>query len=179
MSPISWPACVWRRARVHRESAVFAACVDPHELARWWGPAGFTAPSVDLDVRDGGRYRITMQPPDGQAFHRADRYSEVDPRGRLCTRSMGRAGPTSETVVTLSFYDEREGAKLVVDQMAVGDPRRDTRPTRLAGRQTLEGYARISRASRLKSSRAGGADRLTGRVPADARVPGGSKSAFR
>ena len=44
---------------------VFAACVEPEKLARWWGPAGFTTLSVDLDVREGGRYRITMQPPDG------------------------------------------------------------------------------------------------------------------
>ena len=98
---------------------VFAACVDPHELAHWWGPAGFTAPSVDLDVRDGGRYRITMQPPDGQAFHLRGRYSEVDPPRRLVyTFEWEEPDPDDrETVVTLSFYDEREGTRLVVDQM--------------------------------------------------------------
>lgn len=34
---------------------VFAACVQPETLADWWGPAGFTAPCVDLDVRERGR----------------------------------------------------------------------------------------------------------------------------
>jgi uncharacterized protein YndB with AHSA1/START domain len=47
---------------------VFAACVEPEQLAKWWGPTGFTVPSVELCVRAGGRYRITMQPPDGAAF---------------------------------------------------------------------------------------------------------------
>ena len=35
---------------------VFAACVEAEKLAQWWGPAGFTSPSVQLDVRKGGRY---------------------------------------------------------------------------------------------------------------------------
>ncbi len=29
---------------------VFGACVEPEKLAEWWGPAGFTATSVELDV---------------------------------------------------------------------------------------------------------------------------------
>ena len=97
---------------------VFAACVEPDELAQWWGPAGFTAPCVDLDVRDGGRYRITMQPPEGQAFHLRGRYSEVDPPRRLVyTFEWEQPDPDDRrTVVTLSFHDELEGTKLVVDQ---------------------------------------------------------------
>ena len=39
------------------------------ELAKWWGPRGFTAPNVDFDPQIGGSYRIAMQPPDGKLFH--------------------------------------------------------------------------------------------------------------
>lgn len=97
---------------------VFAACVEPGELAQWWGPAGFTTPSLDLDVRDGGRYRITMQPPEGQAFHLRGRYSMVDPPRRLVyTFEWEEPDPDDqETLVTLSFSDHREGTKLIVDQ---------------------------------------------------------------
>lgn len=62
---------------------VFAACVEPEQLGEWRGPMGFAAPSVELDVRDGGHYRITMQPPEGDAFHLRGQYSEVDPPQRL------------------------------------------------------------------------------------------------
>lgn len=31
-----------------RRAAVYRALSDPGELARWWGPPGFTAPSVEL-----------------------------------------------------------------------------------------------------------------------------------
>ena len=97
---------------------VFAACVEPEKLAEWWGPAGFTTPSLDLDVRNGGRYRITMQPPDGEAFHLRGEFQEVDPPRRLVyTFEWEEPDPDDrETVVTLSFHDHRGGTKLVLDQ---------------------------------------------------------------
>ncbi len=101
-----------------RTERVFAACVEPEKLAEWWGPAGFTSPSLDLDVREGGRYRITMQPPDGGAFHLRGEFSEVDPPRRLVyTFEWEEPDPDDqETVVTLSLLDHREGTKLVVYQ---------------------------------------------------------------
>jgi uncharacterized protein YndB with AHSA1/START domain len=93
---------------------VFAACVEPEKLAQWWGPAGFTSPSVGLDLRKGGRYRITMQPPDGEAFHLRGEFREVDPPQRLVyTFEWEEPDPDDqETMVTLSFVDHREGTKL-------------------------------------------------------------------
>jgi uncharacterized protein YndB with AHSA1/START domain len=97
---------------------VFAACIEPEKLAEWWGPTGFTIPSVDLDVRAGGRYRITMQPPDDEAFHLGGTYSEVDPPRRLVyTFEWEEPDPDDqETVVELLFLEDREGTKLVLDQ---------------------------------------------------------------
>jgi uncharacterized protein YndB with AHSA1/START domain len=96
---------------------VFAACVEPEKLAEWWGPAGFTTPSLELDVRSGGRYRITMQPPHGDAFHLRGEFREVDPPRRLVyTFVWEEPDPDDqETVVTLSFLGG-EATKLVVDQ---------------------------------------------------------------
>ena len=97
---------------------MFAACVEPEKLAEWWGPAGFTSPSVDLDVREQGRFRITMQPPDGEAFHLRGVFREVAPPRRLVyTFEWEEPDPDDrETVVTLSFLDHREGTRLVLDQ---------------------------------------------------------------
>jgi uncharacterized protein YndB with AHSA1/START domain len=97
---------------------VFDACIDPAKLAEWWGPAGFTSPSLDLDVREGGRYRITMQPPEGQAFHLRGEFREIDrPRRLVYTFVWEEPVPDDqETVVTLSFLDHDEGAKVVLDQ---------------------------------------------------------------
>ena len=62
---------------------MFKACTGPAELSRWWGPKGFTAPSVEIDLRVGGRYRIVMQPPQGDAFRLSGEFREVIPPSRL------------------------------------------------------------------------------------------------
>ena len=101
-----------------RSDRVFAAFVEPEKLAEWWGPAGFTSPSLDLDVRNGGRYRITMQPPDGEAFHLRGEFREVDPPRRLVyTFEWEEPDPEDQvTVVTLSFADHHEETNVVLDQ---------------------------------------------------------------
>lgn len=101
-----------------RAERVFAACVEPERLAAWWGPAGFTAPSLDLEVRNGGRYRITMQPPDGDAFHLRGEFREVDPPRRLVyTFEWEEPDPDDrETVVTISLAGDRERTTFVLDQ---------------------------------------------------------------
>ena len=35
-------------------AAVYRALTNPRELAKWWGPRGFTTPSVESDPRVGG-----------------------------------------------------------------------------------------------------------------------------
>jgi uncharacterized protein YndB with AHSA1/START domain len=97
---------------------VFEACIDPVQLAQWWGPAGFTSSGIELDPRTGGRYRIRMQPPGGDAFHLRGEFVEVDPPRRLVyTFEWEEPDPDDqETVVTLTFADDRGGTKVIVDQ---------------------------------------------------------------
>jgi uncharacterized protein YndB with AHSA1/START domain len=80
---------------------------DPDKLARWWGPAGFTVPSVDFEPRAGGSYRIEMQPPAGDAFHLRGEFREVARPSRLAfTFVWEPADPDDvETLVELSFRD--------------------------------------------------------------------------
>jgi uncharacterized protein YndB with AHSA1/START domain len=97
---------------------VFAACIEPVKLAEWWGPAGFTAPQIELDASAGGRYRIAMQPPEGDVFHLRGEFREVDPPRRLVyTFEWEEPDPDDqETVVTLSFVPEGQGTRIVLDQ---------------------------------------------------------------
>src|SRR6266566_5878434 len=85
----------------------FDACIDPAKLAEWWGPAGFTSPSLELDLREGGSYRIRMQPPEGEAFHLRGEFREIDrPRRLVYTFVWEETNPEDqETLVTLSFLD--------------------------------------------------------------------------
>jgi uncharacterized protein YndB with AHSA1/START domain len=97
---------------------VFTNFVEPHELARWWGPNGFTTRGVELDARVGGRYRITMQPPDGHPFVLAGEFREVDRPARLVyTFRYDDPDPDDrETVVEVALDDLGESTNVVVDQ---------------------------------------------------------------
>lgn len=97
---------------------VFSACVDPDRLAEWWGPSGFTSPSIELDARMGGTYRIGMQPPDGELFYLRGEFREVDVPNRLVyTFEWEDPDPDDrETVVTLVFLETGEGTTVVLDQ---------------------------------------------------------------
>jgi uncharacterized protein YndB with AHSA1/START domain len=93
---------------------VFGLLSEPAELARWWGPRGFTTPWIELDLRVGGRYRIAMQPPDGDLFHLSGEYLEIDPPSRLVyTFRWDEPHPDDrETVVMLSLDDVGGGTEI-------------------------------------------------------------------
>ena len=108
-------------------SLVFKALTEPDELAKWWGPSGFTSPSVKLDLRVGGSYRIAMQPPEGDLFYLSGEFSEVDPPARLAyTFRWEDPDPDDqETLVALSLGDLGESTELVLDQGPLAtEPRR-------------------------------------------------------
>ncbi len=97
---------------------VFAAFSDPDELAKWWGPEGFSVGSLDSDLRAGGTYRIEMQPPEGDPFHLGGKFREVDPPVRLAfTFVYEDPDPDDvETLVELSFQDRGESTEVVFTQ---------------------------------------------------------------
>jgi uncharacterized protein YndB with AHSA1/START domain len=88
-------------------TVVFATLSDPAELARWFGPEGFTVPKLSFEARVGGRYRIEMQPPEGDAFYLAGEFRDVDPPSRLAyTFAWEDPDPDDvETEVTLTLRD--------------------------------------------------------------------------
>jgi uncharacterized protein YndB with AHSA1/START domain len=90
-----------------RRALVFAAFRDPAQLARWWGPAGFTIPSVDWSTITGEAYRIEMQPPEGDTFFLHGVFRTVHPPGRLSfTFAWDPPDPDDvETLADLSFED--------------------------------------------------------------------------
>lgn len=97
---------------------VFAAFSDPDQLAKWWGPEGFSVGSLDSDPRAGGTYRIKMQPPEGDPFYLGGEFREVDPPGRLAfTFVYEDPDPDDvETLVELSFRDRGESTEVVFTQ---------------------------------------------------------------
>jgi uncharacterized protein YndB with AHSA1/START domain len=99
---------------------------EPNELAKWWGPHGFTNPNVEIDLRVGGGYRIAMQPPDGELFYLAGEFLEVELPNRIAY-TFRWEDPTPddrETMVTLTLRDLGDSTELVFTQGTFAAERR-------------------------------------------------------
>ncbi len=97
---------------------VFAAFSDPNELVKWWGPEGFTSPSLKFQARVGESYRIEMQPPEGDPFYLTGEFREVDPPARLAYTFVWEDPDRDdvETLVVLSFRDVGESTEVALAQ---------------------------------------------------------------
>jgi len=87
---------------------VFAAWTDPVQLARWWGPAGFTNSFQEFDLRPGGHWRFTMHAPDGTGFPNHSVFIEITPPERIVFDHL--SGPHFRVITT--FAEAAEGSLL-------------------------------------------------------------------
>jgi uncharacterized protein YndB with AHSA1/START domain len=116
-----------RQLNVHLERVMpaprpvaFQMFAEPEQLARWWGPNGFTALSIEMELRAGGRYRIEMQPPEGHSFLLVGEFREVVPLARLVYtfRWVPPDPDDRETTVELTLRDLGDATVVVLDHGA-------------------------------------------------------------
>ena len=79
---------------------VWQAWTEPEQVKQWWGPEGFTAPSIKIDLKAGGKYVYAMHGPKGTQWDK-DMYSagifeEIIPQ---------------EKIVTTDYFSDSEGNK--------------------------------------------------------------------
>jgi uncharacterized protein YndB with AHSA1/START domain len=88
---------------------VFEAWSKPELFQRWWVPRsmGMTLRSCEMDVRTGGRYRLSFG--DGMDFF--GRYLEVTPPSRIVWTNEEGGDNGSVTTVT---FEEKSGKTLLV-----------------------------------------------------------------
>jgi uncharacterized protein YndB with AHSA1/START domain len=63
--------------------AVWEAWTDPEQVAKWWGPRGFTLTTHGKDLRAGGHWSYTMHGPDGVDYPNKTIYFEVEKYKKL------------------------------------------------------------------------------------------------
>lgn len=99
---------------------VWRAWTDPDQIAAWWGPAGMHTPrdSVELDVRPGGVFRLTMVQDGTDAEFTSDmRFTEVDPVETLAYAWEGQRGIGGGSSV-LIFKDLGDGRTELTNHFA-------------------------------------------------------------
>jgi uncharacterized protein YndB with AHSA1/START domain len=91
---------------------VFKAWTDPKQIARWWGPNGFTTTIHEMDVRPGGAWRFSMHGPDGVDYKNENVYIEVLEPERIAYSHV--SVPKFHMTVT---FDEQGGKTHLIMRM--------------------------------------------------------------
>lgn len=87
----------------------FRAFSDPAQLARWWGPAGFTNTVPEFDFRAGGRWRIMMRGPDGAEYPNESEFLEIVPDKFIACLHLG---PMHRFWLRMTYAPENHGTRL-------------------------------------------------------------------
>jgi len=111
-----------RRLRARPEK-VYAAWTDPLNLAQWFGPTSAKPGTVkaELDVRVGGRYRISFENDDGEYFEVGGLYREVVPDARLQFTWAWHSTPERESLVTIDIRPEASGTLMIFNHAQFAD----------------------------------------------------------
>jgi uncharacterized protein YndB with AHSA1/START domain len=112
-------------------SVVYRAWTEPELFSQWFKVPGAAAPHVEMDVRDGGSYRIGMRMP-GVEAELVGTYLDVQPQERLVytfrwESAVIDAMDTGETRVTVEFHDHGAETEVVLvhEQLRDADPVRE------------------------------------------------------
>jgi uncharacterized protein YndB with AHSA1/START domain len=96
---------------------VFKAWTDAAQLARWWGPEGFTNPVCEIEARVGGAIRIHMRAPDGTIYPMKGEFREIVPPERLAFTNIAldeTGRHIIEGFTTVTFADEGGKTRLTL-----------------------------------------------------------------
>ncbi len=95
---------------------VFAAWTDPKKRVRWFGPQQTLIDSVkaEMDVRAGGKYRMSFKTDDGEYHEVGGTYREVFPFERLQFTWAWHSTPERESLVTVTLRPDGSGTMLTL-----------------------------------------------------------------
>jgi len=105
-------------------SIVWAAFTDPKHLPKWHtGPAGFTMPVCEIDLRPGGSWHYVWRNPQGREFGATGTYREVDPPKRMVQVTKNPNG--EEQTNTTTFTEENGRTTVTVSMLFASRETRD------------------------------------------------------
>lgn len=91
---------------------VWDAWTDPEQVAKWWGPRGFTLTTHSKELKPGGIWHYTMHGPDGTDYVNKTLYHEVEKHSRLVYDHGGNDERAPLFRVTALFSESKGKTKL-------------------------------------------------------------------
>ena len=126
---------------------VFQAFTDPDQIKRWFGPEGFKTETLEIDIREGGRWRFIYTGPDGTRWENRMVFLRVEPPRLLEIEHGSDVDDDPGRFHTTITFDEQSDGKCVLTMRQL-HPTKEQRDAGVGfgavelGYQTLDKLAR-------------------------------------
>lgn len=110
------PSLTLKRRLNASPGKVFSAWTDPQKIVRWFGPTHTLIDTVraEMDVRIGGKYRVSFKTDDGDYHEVGGVYREVFAPERLVFTWAWHSTPERESLVTVTIREDGDGSILTL-----------------------------------------------------------------
>jgi glutathione S-transferase len=111
------PALIIKRTFNASRERVFSAFTGPDLLSQWFGAPNMKVGEITFDARKGGRYRIAMTAPDGEAFNVGGVISEFRAPEHIAYSFRWEEDDKSaeiDTFVSIDFIDRGKQTEIVM-----------------------------------------------------------------
>lgn len=110
-----------RRLIAASPERLFEIWTDPSQIQNWWGPSGVDCPFAEVDLREGGKYRIANRLDDGSVIWITGEFEAVEPPNRLIYTWRTDRTPDSIERVTVQFTRRGDQTEVSVVHQLIED----------------------------------------------------------
>lgn len=93
---------------------VFEAFTDPDQITRWFGPKGFKIETLEIDIREGGRWRFIYTSPAGVRWENRMVFLRIDAPALLEAEHGADVDDDPERFRMTITFDEQSDGKCVL-----------------------------------------------------------------
>ena len=131
---------------------VFNAWIDGKQMAKWFGPKGFTTEITKHEAKPGGLSLLVMRGPDGTEYPGKAMFREIQKPQRLVltTYALKNGKEVLETLVTVTFEEKNSKTTMNVEVKivkATEDAKPYTAGMEQGWKETLDKLGEVIRSS--------------------------------
>lgn len=91
---------------------VWVARTEPLYIAQWWMPVGYSNPIVEVDLVEGGTWRIVQRDPDGREFSFYGKFLTIEPHRYVVQTFVSELFPEVTIHITSHYKDHPRGTEV-------------------------------------------------------------------
>lgn len=111
-------------------SRVWEAWTQPAQMMRWFGPHHTHVEDAEVDLREGGGFRVALREDNGARHEAIGGYTTVEPERRLVFRWNWASTPERVSRVTVELRVIAEGTEITLTHDRFADAETAKRHTR-------------------------------------------------